>query len=244
MSNKIDFAIIAAGEGSRLAQSGYPYPKPLARLHGETLVDRLMAIFSTYGANSINLIINEESTVLEEYLQKLSLDVPFRLIKQTTESSLHSLDVLLKGIPEVSELCLTTVDTIFRAETFESYLDYFQEHPELDALMAVTPFVDDESPLFVDADEKGRIKAFTDVQTPGREVLVSGGIYALRKAALSIVDLAVRQDIQRMRNYQRLLLQQQLKVEAFVFDKIIDIDHLSDLRTAEEWLSEVIYPNK
>jgi len=239
MDNKTDFAIIAAGEGSRLAKSGYPYPKPLARIHGETLVDRLMAIFLSCNANSINVIINEESAVLAEYLQSLNLEIPLRVIQQSTPSSLHSLDALLKGIPHVKELCLTTVDTIFRAEEFKHYLTYFRGHPDLDALMAVTPFVEDESPLFVDTDANGKITSFSDELGSGQQVLVSGGIYALRSSALSAVDLAIRQKIQRMRNYQRLLLQEQLNVEAFIFEKIIDIDHLSDLHTAEEWLSEV-----
>ncbi len=39
------YAIIAAGEGSRLSQEGVQLPKPLVKVGGEHLVDRLIRIF-------------------------------------------------------------------------------------------------------------------------------------------------------------------------------------------------------
>ena len=41
----MDYAIIAAGEGSRLAQEGVKWPKPLVRLNGVPLIDRLIDVF-------------------------------------------------------------------------------------------------------------------------------------------------------------------------------------------------------
>ena len=40
------FAVIAAGEGSRLNQEGVALPKPLVRLNGEPMIDRLLRIFA------------------------------------------------------------------------------------------------------------------------------------------------------------------------------------------------------
>ena len=39
------YAIIAAGEGSRLAQEGISLPKPLVKINGEAMIDRLIRIF-------------------------------------------------------------------------------------------------------------------------------------------------------------------------------------------------------
>ena len=39
------YAIIAAGEGSRLAAEGITVPKPLVEVNGEYLIDRLIRIF-------------------------------------------------------------------------------------------------------------------------------------------------------------------------------------------------------
>ena len=40
------YGIIAAGEGSRLAKEGFTLPKPMVQLHGEMLIDRLIAVFA------------------------------------------------------------------------------------------------------------------------------------------------------------------------------------------------------
>jgi len=234
----MDFAIIAAGEGSRLAKSGYPYPKPLAKLQGVPLIERLIAIFTKYGAHTIHIIINEESEALADYLATHFSDAPIRVIRQTTPSSLHSFYELVKGIHPLNELCATTVDTIFKEDEFEAYLHAFKADSNLDALMAATPFVEDESPLYIETDDQNFITAFADKRSGGERILVSGGIYTLRKKALQCVEKAISNKIERMRNYQRLLLNEHLQVKAFTFDKIIDIDHLADLHTAEAWLNE------
>ena len=40
------FAIIAAGEGSRLAQEGITTPKPLIEIQGVPMIERLVKIFA------------------------------------------------------------------------------------------------------------------------------------------------------------------------------------------------------
>lgn len=57
----MDYAIIAAGEGSRLAQEGVKWPKPLVRLNGVALIDRLIDVFLKNNATSISIIVNEEN---------------------------------------------------------------------------------------------------------------------------------------------------------------------------------------
>lgn len=43
------FAIISAGEGSRLSQEGVALPKPLVQLNGVAMIDRLIQIFVRNG---------------------------------------------------------------------------------------------------------------------------------------------------------------------------------------------------
>lgn len=54
----MNFAILAAGEGSRLAQEGVELPKPLVKINGEAMIDRLIRIFNDCKANSIFIITN------------------------------------------------------------------------------------------------------------------------------------------------------------------------------------------
>lgn len=77
------FAIIAAGEGSRLAQEGVEEPKPLVSVCDQPMIERLMRIFVDCGASEIVVIINEQSTSVHRYLKKLDLPVPLKIIVKT-----------------------------------------------------------------------------------------------------------------------------------------------------------------
>ena len=229
----MNFAIIAAGEGSRLAQEGVKWPKPLVRLHGVALVDRLMEVFVRQGATSISIIVNETMTEVQEHVRQMQLPVPLHLLVKSTPSSMHSFYELSRQF-DGSDLCLTTVDTIFREEEFGDYIRAFQAQPELDGLMAVTDFVDDEKPLYVQTNEALDITGFLD--QPGDCRYVSGGIYCLRNRAQAVLDRCVAQGMSRMRNYQRQLVAEGLHLKAHPFAKIIDVDHAEDIRKAEQFL--------
>lgn len=228
------FAIIAAGEGSRLSQEGVAQPKPLVPLHGEAMIERLLRIFVDCGATEIVVIVNEWSVAVRERLEKFQLDVPLRLVVKTTPSSMHSLHALspyLRG----ERFCLTTVDTIFREEEFKAYIRHFQQAREIDGCMAVTPFVDDEKPLWVGTDEQLNITGFHDVQEEG-DRFISGGIYCLGDKALDVLDHCMEQGMSRMRNFQRQLVAEGLQLEAYSIPKILDVDHKDDIAKAEQFL--------
>lgn len=229
------YAIIAAGEGSRLAEEGYPFPKPMVRLQGDLLIDRLIGIFARHHAEAIYIIINEESPELEAHLSSAPYHVPVHVLRKSTASSLHSLHELLSHYSGWEACCITTIDTVFDENEFGDYINTFIHHESLDGLMAVTAFVDDESPLYVSVDEENNITAFTD-QAAIRSAYVSGGVYCLRKKALSCVEDSINNDRVRMRNFQRDLLLRQLAIKAYPFQKIIDIDHVRDIGIAEEFL--------
>ena len=123
------FAIISAGEGSRLSQEGVALPKPLVQLNGVAMIDRLIQIFIRNGADKVVVIINNENQLTKEHLQELKkkLEIPLELIIKTTPSSMHSFYELSKYL-EDDKFCLTTVDTIFREEEFSKFIQYFKKH--------------------------------------------------------------------------------------------------------------------
>lgn len=230
----MNYAIIAAGEGSRLAQEGVKWPKPLVRLNDTALIDRLIQIFLNNKATAIRVIVNEEMKEVQEHLRGLELPVPFHLLVKSTPSSLHSFYELCKDI-ESDEICLTTVDTIFREEEFGAYIDSFRKAKDLDGLMAVTDYIDDEKPLYVKTDKELRILNFLD-KTDGECRYISGGIYCLRRPAIAALESAMGQDMSRLRNYQRHLVEKGLSLKAYPFSKIIDVDHAEDIAKAESFL--------
>ena len=228
------FAIIAAGEGSRLAREGVKEPKPLIKLQGIPIIERLVMLFAAQGASSINIIINEQQPATLAKLQELQERYPINIVVKDTPSSMHSLHALshlLRG----EKFCLTTVDTIFKEEEFAEYIRTF-ETSQNDGLMAVTDYIDDEKPLYVDTDGELGITAFCD-QPSATSRYISGGIYGLDDKALDILDCCMAAGIERMRNFQRSLVGNGLKLKAYPFKKIIDIDHAEDIAKAEEFLA-------
>ncbi len=232
----MNYAIIAAGEGSRLAQEGIAKPKPLVELQGEPMIGRLINIMLRCNAESISIIVNEHMTEVREYLESLELPVPLHLVVQTTPSSMHSLWHLSRVIPE-GKFCLTTVDTIFREQDFKEYIQAFEQDENHDGMWAVTPFVDDEKPLWVEVDEQMNITAFRDKGWEGAKY-VSGGVYSMTDKAFEVLDQCIEKGISRMRNFQRALIEAGHKLQAFSIEKIVDVDHAGDIATAEAFLQE------
>ena len=230
------YAIIAAGEGSRLAQEGVAKPKPLVELSGEPMIMRLMNIFQRCNAESISVIINDFMPEVRQYLESISLDVPLNVVVKSTPSSMHSFWELSK-VMKPGKFCLTTVDTIFREEDFARYVAAFEADDKHDGLWAVTPFIDDETPLYVDVDRRMNIKAFCDQAFDGAKY-VSGGVYAMTDKAFPVLDACIDKGISRMRNFQRALIEAGMKLKAFSIDKIIDVDHASDIEVAQNFINE------
>ncbi len=228
----MNYAIIAAGEGSRLAQEGVKLPKPLVKLNGVALIDRLIGMFLKNKASSISIIVNNEMESVQEHVKKLTLDVPLNIVVKSTPSSMHSFFELSKFLRN-GKFCLTTVDTIFKEDEFAAFIAAFIADEENDGMMAVTSFIDDEKPLYVNISESDMvIHDFSD--TNG--TYASGGIYALTPKTIQTLEKCMKNKIERMRNYQRQLIQDGLKLKAYPFKKIIDVDHAEDIMKAESFL--------
>ncbi|MDE6317156.1 MAG: NTP transferase domain-containing protein [Muribaculaceae bacterium] len=234
----MNFAIIAAGEGSRLQQEGVATPKPLVSLNGRPMIGRLIDIFVNCGAECISVIVNEQMTEVREYLENLATTLPveLRLVVKSTPSSMHSFYEVSSILPE-GRFILTTVDTIFHEDDFRHYVEAFeQEDASVDGLMAVTSYIDDEKPLYVDVDSTMRITAFNDTPSANAKY-ISGGIYGLDRSAIGVLQKCIDGGVSRMRNFQRALVADGLNIRAFDMGKIIDVDHQSDIAKASELIN-------
>lgn len=229
------FAIISAGEGSRLAQEGVQLPKPLVQLNGMAMIDRLIHIFAKNGAEQVVVIINNEVAQTKEHLALLKKvsEVPLEVIVKTTPSSMHSFYELSTYLKD-DKFCLTTVDTIFREEEFSRFIETFKASDK-DGLMAVTDYIDDEKPLYISTDEELNITGFHDARTPDCRY-ISGGIYCLTLKSIDTLQRCMENGMSRMRNFQRQLVADGLHLGAYPFSKILDVDHASDIEKAEAFL--------
>nr|WP_315454249.1 sugar phosphate nucleotidyltransferase [uncultured Prevotella sp.] len=234
------FAIIAAGDGSRLAQEGITEPKPLVKVRGERLIDRLIRIFMGNNATEIVVICNEQMSDVASHLEMIQdeglngLHVPLRFVIKSTPSSMHSFYELRHFLRD-EPFILTTVDTIFDESEFHDYVLSFQDKiaQGTDALMGVTDYIDDEKPLYVGVDNVMRINGYYD--TPQADShFISAGIYGLTASSLDILEACIEKGESRMRNFQRALVAANLRIEAYPLTKVFDIDHIEDIRKADE----------
>lgn len=232
------YAIIAAGEGSRLAQEGIARPKPLVKVGTECLIDRLIRVFIQNGATEIVAICNEQMTEVRAHLQQIQQagEIPLKFVVKSTPSSMHSMWELSRWLRD-EPFVLTTVDTIFREEEFRTYVDTFRknvEQGEADGLMGVTDYIDDEKPLYVSTDDDLQITGFLDRCDSPR--YISGGIYGLTPRSIDTLGRCIERGESRMRNFQRALVADGLRLKAWPFSKVLDIDHASDIQKAECFL--------
>lgn len=238
------YAIIAAGEGSRLAQEGVAAPKPLVKVGGEMLIDRLIRIFMDNNATEICVICNEQMTEVAEHLKKIKEEgrVPLKYIVKSTPSSMHSLWELSKLIGDES-FVLTTVDTIFSEQEFNEYATMCKlvlrddTKGDVDGIFGVTDYIDDEKPLYVgvgDERSKFMITGFHD--TCDDPHYISAGIYGLTARAFETLNKCIERGESRMRNFQRTLIEDGSCLMAWPFGKVMDIDHASDVEKAEAFL--------
>ena len=235
----MNFAIIAAGEGSRLATEGVELPKPLVPLNGVPMIGRLINLFIDNGATAISTIVNSQNVQTLEYLnkRKQQLSIPLNIVVKSTPGSMHSL-FELKPYLQNTDFCLTTVDTVFSEQEFSRYIQAFKQTPSIDGLFAVTDYIDDEKPLYVQLGKDNQILAFSDSKQADTKY-ISGGIYCLRPSAISILEETMKSGMTRMRDFQRQLIAHGLHLCAFPFKKIIDVDHADDIEKAEQLLDSI-----
>ena len=226
--------ILAGGEGSRLAASGVAEPKALVPIGGVPQLLRLARVLERVGAESITCLVRRGVSLEPVALELARLRVPVRVHECLTPSSLHTLVAGLAVVPPGDVFC-TMVDTVMRPD------DWLRVATETQALLAagadaalvVTPFVDDERPLYVARDALGRVTQVTDAAVP--VPLVSGGVYALGPRARLAAVAALAAGQERMRAFLRTLVQDGHDVRAVEVAQIVDLDHRRDVDIANAW---------
>jgi NDP-sugar pyrophosphorylase family protein len=220
--------ILAGGRGSRLAADGVEAPKPLVEVGGRPQIVNLIETFTELGCESIICMVRDG----------IPLDVPPPTVVRScrTPSSLHTLVAGLAIVPPGPVFC-AMVDTVMPAGDWRRLYRGVTERLTAGSLavLAVTPFVDDELPLYVTRNAEGLATGILDTPPPG-PLLVTGGVYGLSPEARRLATVAVA-SLHRMRAFLRLLVELHVPVATVEVPRIIDLDHKRDLDAAERWLT-------
>src|SRR5881628_2181778 len=200
--------VLAGGEGSRLAAAGVSIPKPLVEVAGKPQVARLLETLDGLGCDSLTCAVNADFPAVGCLLATVRFQAPLRVLECRTPSSLHTLVAGLAVVPPGPVFC-TMVDTVMRAQDWQAVYGAMQRHlaAGADLSLAVTPYVDDESPVYVGrygGGDSDVVRVVSD--EPVLPVCVTGGVYGLSVTARRAAANAVRDGVHRMRGFLRVVV--------------------------------------
>ncbi|MGD8778715.1 MAG: NTP transferase domain-containing protein [Ignavibacteria bacterium] len=229
----MNYAIIAAGESSRFKAEGLRTPKHLIKLKGEYLIERLIRVAYRNKGEKLFCIINENEPELKNYLLNGSFGIPVELVVKNTVSSMHSLFALAPYLMN-EPFCLTTTDSVFDENEFTEFINYSIRQDDVAGTLAITGYIDDEKPLCVELDDNGLILNFSD-SSEGYN-WATGGVYFFSNKIFNEMQYALDTGISRLRNFLRLLIDRGYMMKGYSFSQIIDVDHVADIKKAEDFL--------
>ena len=231
--------ILAGGRGSRLAADGIETPKALVEVAGRPQLVRLVETFAELGCETITCMVHDG--VPTGWSAKVTgIELSVRSCR--TPSSLHTLAAGLAVAPAGPVFC-AMVDTVMPAADWWNVYQAVTVQLAIGSLavLAVTPFVDDDLPVYVSRDEAGFATEISDAVPPIGVPLVSGGVYGFSAVARRLAGVAVG-SLHRMRAFLKLLVDLKMPVSTVEVPRIIDLDHKRDLDAAEAWLAARVSP--
>jgi len=217
--------IIAAGAGSRLRQAGWPMPKPMIPVAGVPLIAHVIGNFVAAGITSLAIIVNEQGHACAAWVRSRFPELDVRFIVKTTRSSLESFREVATQLGSGPAL-MSTVDAWCPQGEFVKFMRAARQYPPDAMVLAVTPLVADERPLWVSLDASGRI---TGLGADSGD-MVTAGMY--------IVPERVRQisppgELGRLREYLVWLVKRGDPVYGVSTQNVVDVDRAEDVALAE-----------
>jgi NDP-sugar pyrophosphorylase family protein len=199
--------------------------KPLVPVAGMPLIGRVIQNFLAAGISSLRIIVNGEEQDCVEWVRASFPALDAEFVVKTTSSSLESF-VQVTAARLSDPMLVSTVDAWCAGPDFVRFVEGALRRPGEASVLAVTPLVADENPLWVGVDDSGRITSLGG----DRGELVSAGIY--------LVSARVRQSppppgLGRLREYLAWLWQSGEPLYGELIDRVVDVDRAQDIALAE-----------
>lgn len=226
-------AVIAAGDGSRLAASHPGLVKPLVPVAGKPLCHWVADGLRQAGVRDVTILFNSRGRAARASLSKAFPDLSWTFLEADTASSWESFRLVSRKAAAQSEaFVVSTVDSLIPASQTARFIEACAAS-KAPAGLALTSFVDDEKPLWADVDEKGFISALG----PGasKKALVTSGLYYLTAGVAGRMPEAAAYS--SLRGYWGGLLDSGEKILGVTLSKTIDVDRPEDIGAAERFLA-------
>jgi NDP-sugar pyrophosphorylase family protein len=216
--------ILAAGEGSRLRNDGWTMAKPLVPVEGIPLVEHVIGNFLAAGIDRLCVIFNASEEDCARFVRSRFPGADIRILVETTASSYESFREIAPLLPPGPAL-VSTVDAWCPRPDFIQFARRAEELPEEATVLAVTPFVADEKPLWVRRNGSDRV---TDLGGDSGDV-VTAGLYVFPERVRS---LAAPPTIGRLREYLAWLVERGEDVRGLTIEAVVDVDRAADVALA------------
>ena len=232
--------ILAAGEGRRLAADGIRQPKSLVEVGGQAQLPHLITTLRRLDCETVTCMVPFEWARELALLPIVASSPRITIIGCRTPSSLHTMALGLAAVAPGPVFC-TMVDTVMREPDWTTLATTTRSQlaSGVELTLAVTPYVDDERPLYVVRDAEDKVIDVSD--TPVEPVAVTGGVYGLSDTARWAVREAIGRQTERLRHFLSYAARGALRVAAIAVPRIIDVDRARDVAAANEWLRGAAY---
>src|SRR2546426_11506281 len=168
-SRSVHGLILAGGEGARRAAGGIGVPKPLVEVAGRPQIIGLLETFAALGCRSLTCAVRADFPAVARLLDGRRFGPPLTVVECRTPSSLHTLVEGLRAVPAGAAF-FSMGWTVVRPPPGRAVFRATERHLEggAEMVLAVTPYVDDESPVYVIRGEGDDVRAVSDepVQPP------------------------------------------------------------------------------
>jgi NDP-sugar pyrophosphorylase family protein len=221
----IQGGVLAAGEGRRLRQDGYPMPKVMVPVAGVPLIEHVVGNFVAAGISPITVLVREEASDGARWARTRFPDRDIRILTKTTGSSLESFQELAREAGPGPAL-ISTVDAWCPADDFVRFVESARRYPRDATVLAVTPFVADERPLWITLDGARRVTRIDDASG----TVVTAGIYLVSEPARR---MALAHPGGRLRDFLRWIVERGEPVYGLSIPAVVDVDRAEDVKLAE-----------
>lgn len=222
--------IIAAGEGTRLKRDGLKMPKSMVPVAGVPLIERVVANFVKAGITELHIIFNEDDRECATYIRRRFPDLDMHCMVKTTRSSYESFWEVGRQSGS-GRILMSTVDWICPGSAFRRFVDQARCYRQAAAVLAVTPFVADEKPLWATLDPSGRVTAIGGASGD----VVTAGLYLVSESVFAKAPHP--NTLGRLRDFLAWLVAGGEPVYGVIIDQVIDVDRAEDLQLAETLLT-------
>ena len=217
--------IIAAGEGRRLRRAGWMMAKPLVPVAGVPLIELMIRNFLAAHITSLAIIVNEQARDCVEWIRSRFPHIDPTFIVKTTGSSLESFAEVAACHP-VGRMVISTVDAWCLEADFVRFVKAASRRPPEATVLAATPLVADENPLWVSLGETGRV-----THLGGRTGdLVTAGMYLVPER---VRKMRAPSELGRLREFLTWLFRSGEPLYGDVIQTVVDVDRAEDRALAE-----------